>query len=60
MQSSEWPKSPYFDFKLGWEDLARGIDFHQIAGDHAYMFDEPNVEAVAEVLEGHLKTARGA
>jgi aspartate racemase len=58
MQSSEWPKSPYFDFKLGWEDLARGIDFHQIAGDHAYMFDEPNVFAVAQVLDGHLKKER--
>lgn len=60
MQSSEWPKSPYFDFKLGWEDLARGIDFHQIAGDHAYMFDEPNVELVAHVLESDLKNSTGA
>ena len=60
LQSSEWPKSPYFDFKLGWEDLARGIDFHQIAGDHAYMFDEPNVELVAHVLESDLKNSTGA
>jgi len=55
MQSSEWPKSPYFDFKLGWEDLAGGIDYYRVAGDHAYMFDEPNVEAVAQTLDGYLK-----
>jgi len=55
LQSSEWPKSPYFDFKLGWEDLAGGIDFYRIAGDHAYMFDPPNVELVAETLDTYLK-----
>ena len=55
LQSSEWPKSPYFDFKLGWEDLAGGIDFYRVAGDHAYMFDEPNVESVAQTLESYLK-----
>jgi aspartate racemase len=60
LQSSEWPKSPYFDFKLGWEDLASAIDFHPIEGDHAYMFDEPNVEAVAEVIEVHLRKVGGA
>lgn len=54
MQSSEWPKSPYFDFKLGWEDVAGSIDFHRIAGDHAYMFDVPNVEAVAATLDSYL------
>jgi surfactin family lipopeptide synthetase A len=57
LQSSEWPKSPYFDFKLGWEDLAGGIDFYRIAGDHAYMFDEPNVEAVAKTLDAYLKNS---
>ncbi len=54
LQSSEWPKSPYFDFKLGWDDLAGRIDFHRVPGDHAYMFDEPNVTAVAELLKSHL------
>jgi thioesterase domain-containing protein len=57
LQSSEWPKSPYFDFKLGWEDLAGGIDFHRVAGDHAYMFDEPNVDAVAQTLNVYLKAS---
>jgi aspartate racemase len=55
LQSSEWPKSPYFDFKLGWDDLAGGIDFHRVPGDHAYMFDEPNVNAVAALLQAHLE-----
>jgi aspartate racemase len=60
LQSSEWPKSPYFDFKLGWEDLAGGIDFYRIAGDHAYMFDQPNVEAVAQTLDAYLENSRAS
>ncbi|MCU1303522.1 MAG: amino acid adenylation domain protein [Candidatus Sulfotelmatobacter sp.] len=60
LQSSEWPKSPYFDFKLGWEDLAGEIDFHRIAGDHAYLFDEPNVEAVARTLGAYLLPAHSS
>jgi surfactin family lipopeptide synthetase A len=58
LQSSEWPKSPYFDFKLGWEHLVSGIDFYRVAGDHAYMFDEPNVEAVAQTLDAYLENSR--
>jgi thioesterase domain-containing protein len=57
LQSSEWPKSPYFDFKLGWEHLVSGIDFYRVAGDHAYMFDEPNVEAVAKTLDTCLENS---
>ncbi|MGA8763862.1 MAG: amino acid adenylation domain-containing protein [Candidatus Sulfotelmatobacter sp.] len=54
LQSSEWPKSPYFDFKVGWDGLAGSIDFHRVPGDHAYMFDDPNVNAVAALLQSHL------
>ena len=60
LQSSEWPRSPYFDFKLGWEGLVEGIDFHRVAGDHAYMFDEPNVEVVARALHGYLSKPQAA
>ena len=56
LQSSEWPKSPYFDFKLGWEDLAATIDFHGIQADHAYLFDEPFVDTVASTIAGYLRT----
>jgi thioesterase domain-containing protein len=55
LQSSEWPKSPYFEFKLGWEDLVPEIEFHRIPSDHAYLFDEPNVKAVAQTLKVYLK-----
>lgn len=54
LQSSEWPKSPYFDFKVGWDDLAASIDFHRVPGDHAYMFEEPGVKAVAALLKTSL------
>ena len=54
LQSSEWPKSPYFEFKLGWEDLADTIDFHRIQADHAYLFDEPHVETVAATIARYL------
>ena len=57
LQSSEWPKSPYFEFKLGWDDLAARIDFHRVPGDHAYMFDDPNVNAVAAILNTALDRA---
>jgi len=60
LQSSEWPKSPYFDFKLGWDDIAGAIDFYRIPGDHAYMFDEPNVNAVAETLSDYLEAAENS
>ncbi len=57
-QSSEWPKGPYFDFELGWKDLAGGgIESHAIPGDHPSMFLEPNVNLVAEKLKSHLEEA---
>lgn len=55
LQSSEWPDSPYFEFKLGWEDLAATIDFHRIQADHAYLFDEPHVGTVAATLGSYLE-----
>lgn len=58
LQSSEWPKSPYFDFKLGWQDLVRGIDYCRVEGDHASMFEEPNVDAVAQTLKPYLAHSR--
>jgi aspartate racemase len=54
LQSSDWPVGPYFDFKLGWKDLVRGIDFHLVPGDHPSMFNEPVVNLVAEKLSLHL------
>jgi thioesterase domain-containing protein/acyl carrier protein len=54
LQSSDWPKSPYFDFKLGWDGLTGGIDFHRIPGDHPSMFEEPNVKRVAAILTSCL------
>ena len=58
LQSSEWPQSPYFDFKLGWQDLVGGIDYCRIVGDHASMFEEPNVNAVARTLKPYLAHSR--
>lgn len=55
LQSSEWPRSPYFEFKLGWEDLAATIDFHRIQADHAYLFDEPHVQTVAATIARYLE-----
>ena len=56
MQSSDWPSGPYFDFKLGWNELvAGGIEFHSIPGDHPSMFNEPTVNLVAEKLGAHLR-----
>jgi thioesterase domain-containing protein len=55
LQSSDWPSGPYFDFKLGWNDLVSGgIEFHLVPGDHPSMFTEPNVKLVAQKLRIHL------
>ncbi len=57
-QSSDWPDGPYFDFKLGWMDLAgAGVGFHRIPGDHPSMFNEPNVNLVAAELSESLNEA---
>ena len=58
-QSSEWPTGAYFDFKLGWMDLAAGgVDLHRIPGNHPSMFTEPNVQLVATLLNAQLEEAR--
>jgi aspartate racemase len=55
LQSSDWPEGPYFDFRLGWMDLAAGgVDFHRIPGNHPSMFTEPNVNLVAAELRARL------
>ena len=54
LQSSQWPDAPYFDFRLGWEDLVEGIEFHRIPGSHPGMFTEPNVNLVAAQLRAYL------
>jgi thioesterase domain-containing protein len=57
-QSNDWPEGPYFDFKLGWMDLAAGgVDFHRIPGNHPSMFTEPNVSLVAGLLTAQLDAA---
>lgn len=56
LQSSDWPDGPYFDFKLGWQDLAEGgVEFHRIPGDHPSMFTEPNVNLVGAILKMALQ-----
>lgn len=60
LQSSDWPEGPYFDFKLGWTDLAaRGVDFCRIPGNHPSMFTEPNVNLVAAELSARLEQVHG-
>jgi surfactin family lipopeptide synthetase A len=55
LQSSEWPQSPYFEFRLGWEALVGAMDFRRIQGDHAYLFDEPCVDVLAAVVQEYLR-----
>jgi len=56
-QSTVWPEGKYWDFEIGWRDLAAGgVEMHRISGDHLGMFEEPNVSAVASKLNAHLST----
>jgi aspartate racemase len=55
LQSSDWPEGPYFDFRLGWMDLAAGgVNFRRVPGNHPSMFTEPNVNLVAAELRARL------
>jgi len=47
------------DFKyLGWRNLALGgITVHDVPGDHSEMFNHPNVEELAKILQESLDTA---
>jgi len=40
-----------FEF-LGWKPFAlKGINIHQVPGEHAYIFDAPNDKNIAEILQ---------
>ncbi len=56
-QSTVWPEGKYWDFEIGWRELATGgVEMHRITGDHLGMFEEPNVSTVAGKLNAHLST----
>ncbi len=56
-QSTVWPEGKYWDFEIGWRELAAGgVEMHRIPGDHLGMFEEPNVSAVVSKLNAHLST----
>jgi thioesterase domain-containing protein len=43
---------------LGWDDLvAGGMEVYQVSGNHATLFQEPHIEAVAEVLKACIEKA---
>jgi thioesterase domain-containing protein len=52
---------PYYDPKLGWEDLlGDGLEIFETAGDHKDMFLEPNVGLLANELDRALVEARAS
>jgi len=60
-QSTVWPEGKYWDFEIGWRELAAGgVEVHRITGDHLGMFEEPNVNLVASELNAHLSTPAAA
>lgn len=45
---------PDFEY-LGWTPLAlKGVNIHEVPGDHAEMFNPPNVEELARILQARL------
>ena len=53
--AAQWPHGRYFDPGFGWNHLApAGFVFHEVAGDHLTMLQEPNVGQVARLLAGEL------
>jgi amino acid adenylation domain-containing protein len=57
----DWPMLAAGDPYFGWRDLLTGpSETHEIPGDHAGIFHEPNVKVLAEKLRACLRTARQA
>jgi thioesterase domain-containing protein len=50
---------PDFEY-LGWKPFAlRGVNIHEVPGEHAEIFNPPNVEELAKVLQACLDRANG-
>lgn len=58
-QSTDWPRSKYWDFQLGWRNLVRGsLNVYRIPGGHKSTFYEANVEVLASRLKQCLERAQ--
>jgi len=52
------PHGRYFDVHFGWNHLApAGFAFHEVAGDHLTLIQEPSVGEVARILADELDRA---
>jgi len=56
---TEWAFRAHHDRRLGWSDVASGgLEVHTVPGDHATLFQAPNVAVLAEKLQRYLTVAR--
>ncbi len=57
----DWPMLAAGDPYFGWRELLTGrSETHEVPGDHAGIFREPNVKVLAEKLRACLRNARQA
>ena len=57
----DWPMLAAGDPYFGWREFLTGpSETHEVPGDHAGIFQEPNVKILAEKLRACLRTARQA
>jgi thioesterase domain-containing protein len=57
----DWPMLAAGDPYFGWRELLTGhSETHEVPGDHAGIFVEPNVKVLAEKLRACLRNAQQA
>jgi thioesterase domain-containing protein len=56
-QSTDWPNGKYWDLRLGWSNVARGLQYQRVEGAHEAIFHEDNVEAFAIKLVKCIREA---
>jgi thioesterase domain-containing protein len=56
-QSTDWPNGKYWDLRLGWSNVARGLKYQRVEGAHEAIFHEDNVEAFAIKLVKCIREA---
>jgi acyl transferase domain-containing protein/thioesterase domain-containing protein len=57
---TEQPEGRFRERELGWSKLIKGLEIHDIPGDHNDIFREPGVGQMAKKLDACLLEAQGA
>ncbi len=57
---TEQPEGRFRERELGWSKLIKGLEIHDVPGDHNDIFREPNVGVMAKALDACLLNAQAS